>query len=223
MRIFFIFLFCLANLLTYAQDSNDTISIRDKFELKKLEIKGQIYSVLISDGDTMVIADMDYINISSIRLFSNDFEKRKYYSFKKKSRKVYNYAQEAIQIYKEYEFVKSQDMKKKELKKEVKRLEKELKDKFESKLKHLTKLEGKIMIKMIEKETGRTMYEIIRDIRGRFTAFYWHNFSKLYDYDLKEGYESGKYPIFDGVINDVTFEKVVVENNKQLKYLKFKK
>lgn len=225
-----LFLLCIViSNYSYSQDNNDhfsgqdtTTSVLDDFELKKMEIKGHIYSVIVSNGDTMVIADMDYINISSMRLFSNKFEKDKYYLFKKKSRRVYEYAQGAIQIYKEYEYAK-ENMDKKALKKEVKRLDKELKTKFESKLKKMTKLDGKIMIKMIEKETGQTMYNIIKDIRGGFTAFYWHNFGKLYDYDLKEGYEKGKYPIFDGVINDVTFEKVVVDNNKQLKYIKLDK
>ncbi len=230
MRLYIILIFFIISTLGYSQSKTDSTFVStaktntggDDFEIKKMKIKGKVYSVLITENDTMVIADLDYINISSMRLFRNDFEKRKYYSFKKKSRKVYDYAQEAIQIYKEYEYAKSQDMSKRALKKEINRLEDELKDKFESKLKKLTKLEGKIMVKMIEKETGQTMYQIIKDIRGRFTAFYWHNFSKLYSYDLKEGYKKGAYPIFDGVINDVTFEKVVIKNNENLKYIKLK-
>jgi len=225
MRILIFFSLLLLGISAQSQNTNESTqdqSFEDDYEIRKMKIKGKVYSVLITEGDTMVIADLDYVNISSMRLFTNADEKKKYYNFKKKSRKVYDYAQEAIQIYKEYEFVKTQDISKRELKKEVKRLEEELKEKFESKLKKLTKLEGKIMVKMIEKETGQTMYNIIKDIRGGFTAFYWHNFSKLYSYDLKEGYDKGKYPIFDGVINDVTFEKVVIDNNKTLKYLKLK-
>ena len=74
------------------------------------------------------------------------------------------------------------------------------------------------MIKMIEKETGQNMHGIIKDVKGGFNAFYWNNFSKLYSYDLKEGYECGTYPILDAVLDDfdVSYR---IENNTSLKYI----
>ncbi|MBK8388492.1 MAG: DUF4294 domain-containing protein [Saprospiraceae bacterium] len=76
----------------------------------------------------------------------------------------------------------------KEGKRKAQELEKELEVEFEEPLKKLTKLQGKIMIKMIEKELNTPMYEVLKGIKGSFSAFYWNQFSKLYSYDLKEGY-----------------------------------
>ena len=112
---------------SFGQDIEDTLETtidstetsEEDFEIQKMKIKGKVYSVLITEGDTMVIADLDYINISSIRLFSNEFEKKKYFLFKKHSRNVYDYAQGAIQIYREYEYAKSQNMSKRALKKSL--------------------------------------------------------------------------------------------------------
>ena len=73
---------------------------------------------------------------------------------------------------------------------------------MKSHLRKLTKLQGKILIKMIERELDKSMYDFIVMLRGRFTAFYWHNASKLYSYDLKEGYQEGKYEILDAVLKD---------------------
>lgn len=97
-----------------------------------------------------------------------------------------------------------------------------MKSEFEAPLSKLTKLQGKIMIKMIEQELDETMHNLIKSVRGRFTAFYWHNFSKLYSYDLKEGYNKGDYPILDAVLSDfdVSFR---LQSEEDLKYLKKKK
>ena len=70
---------------------------------------------------------------------------------------------------------------------------------------------------MIEKELDQSMYDLIKGVKGRFTAFYWSNFSKLYSYDLKEGYSLGDYPILDAVLQDfdVSYR---IENESSLKY-----
>jgi hypothetical protein len=74
------------------------------------------------------------------------------------------------------------------------------------------------MVKMIEKETGKSMHRIIKDIKGGFKAFYWHNFSKLYSYDLKEGYNRGQYNILDAVLDDFDVSHRI-ENQSSLKYI----
>ena len=81
-------------------------------------------------------------------------------------------------------------------------LQEDLNEKFEKPLSKLTKLQGKILIKMIERELDKNMFTLIKGLRGKFAAFYWHNASKLYSYDLKEGYQYGKYEILDAVLQD---------------------
>ena len=72
---------------------------------------------------------------------------------------------------------------------------------------------------MIEKETGQPMYHLIKDMKGGFSAFYWNAFSKLYSYDLKEGYNKGDYPILDAVLQDFDVSHRI-ENGTSLKYIK---
>jgi hypothetical protein len=72
-------------------------------------------------------------------------------------------------------------------------------------MKQLSKTQGKVLIKMIEKELNKPFYEIVRDTRGGFTALYWHNLGKLYGYDLKEGYKPGAEPMLDEIFLDYDF------------------
>ena len=194
----------------------------DKFTTE-LIVKGKKYpAVITEDGDTIIIAeDIAYVSITSMRKFSSDAEYRKYKKFRRYASKVYPYAREAIRIFRELEYA-SAHMSKKEKKKKIKELNNELKQEFEEPLKKLTKLQGKIMIKMIERELDETIYNLIKQLKGRFTAFYWHNFSKLYSYDLKEGYNVGKYPILDSVLQDFDLS-VRIESGEDMKYVQIKK
>jgi hypothetical protein len=188
-------------------------------EEAKISVNGQIYSAYITpDGDTLILADLDKLQITALRKFNSDDDYRKYMRFRNYAQTVFPYAKEAIRIFRELEYA-SKHFSKREKKKRIKELEEELSKEFEEPLKNLTKLQGKIMIKMIEKETGQPMYELIKDMKGGFSAFYWNAFSKLYSYELKEGYNKGQYPILDAVLQDfdVSYR---IESGTSLKYIK---
>ncbi len=231
----YILILLLTNVVLYSQETNKidkiifdqdtTIIVNEKVlyqepEIESVKLKGKVYSAMIIEGDTIILADIEDISITSLRKFSNDEEYRKYLKMRRYANKVYPYAKEAIRIFEELEFAK-QTMKRRKFKKEAKRLEKELEKEFEEPLSKLTKLQGKILLKMIEKETGKSFHSLIKQMRGRITAFAWHNMGKLYSYDLKEGYQYGKYKILDAVLQD--FDISYSLDKKDLKYVKQKK
>ena len=206
-------------LLLYVWAADGQVQVPNGGIETKLSIEGKIYPALITEnGDTLILVDLDNVSITALRTFANDEEYRKYLRFRNYAAKVYPYAKEAIRIFRELEYV-SQHMSKKEKKKKIAELEEQLTKEFEEPLTNLTKLQGKIMIKMIEKETGQPIYHMIKDLKGGFKAFYWNAFSKLYSYDLKEGYNRGQYPVLDAVLQDfdVSYR---IENETSLKYVK---
>ena len=201
-------MFWLTGYATAQQDTTTT----------KLRVDGRLYTAIITpEGDTLILADLDEINISSMRSFASDEDYQKYMRFRRHAFTVYPYAKEAIRIFREYEYAKEK-LSKRDAKKKLKTLEKELIQEFEEPLKGLTKLQGKIMFKMIEKELNQSMYDLLKGVKGTFTAFYWHNFSKLYDYNLKEGYEPGKYEILDAVLTDFDVSHRI-DKGTSLKYI----
>ncbi len=199
--------------------TEDIDSDKDSLAVTSIKIQGKVYEALITgQGDTLILADLDDISFTSLRTFESDEEYRKYQKFRRYAHIVYPYAAEAIKIFREIEYAE-QNLGKKARKKKMKELEKRLERDFEEPLTKLTKLQGKILIKMIERELNETMYNLIKKLKGRFTAFYWHNFSKLYSYDLKEGYHYGKYKILDAVLQDFNIS-YRIENESTLKYIK---
>lgn len=193
----------------------DSIIYPDELDMYETTINGRVMTAMITEsGDTLIMEKLDDISITSLRSFKSEADYRKYMKFRRYAAIVYPYAKEAIKIFRETEYVTA-NMRKRKRKKHIKKLQEDLKTEFETPLKKLTKLQGKILIKMIERELDKTMYELISGLRGRFTAFYWHNASKLYSYDLKEGYQEGKYEILDAVLKDFDISYRIEQEEKK--------
>ena len=181
------------------------ILMSDSITWDSIEIDGDIYSALVKDGDTIILADLDYVNISSPRKFNSRDEYVRYYRYKRYAAIVYPYAVEAVKLFKNIEY-DTRDMKRRKRKKYIKGIQKDYETNFEEPLKKLTKMQGKILIKMIERELDTNMFSLVKSVKGKFAAFYWNQFSKLYGYRLKTGYHKGENSILDIVLQDFDIE-----------------
>lgn len=170
----------------------------------KVTVNGKVYTTMVVDGDTVILADLDPMSLSSPRSFESDEELKRYKKYKYFAAKVYPYAKDAINILNKIE-ERTKHMKPSKRKKYIKLTYMQLEHNFKTQLKKLSKTQGKILIKMIEKETNMTFFNTVKKMRNGFVAFYWHQFGKLYNYDLKEGYVEGKDRVLDAVLQDFDF------------------
>jgi hypothetical protein len=168
---------------------------------ERVEINGQVMTALITGGDTLIMANLEDVSITSPRSFDNTEEYRKYLYYRKCANKVYPYAREAIKIFREMEEATA-NLNRRKRKKHVRKLQKQLKDEFSDPLKKLTRIQGSILVKMIENELDTPMHSLLKDVKGSFSAGYWHQVSKIYGYDLKRGYVVGDDPIMDALLQD---------------------
>lgn len=158
----------------------------------------------VLNGDSTFVMALRMVKIASRRHFKDFTEQRQYYLYLRAARKVYPYALQAIQLYEEIQ-EETQDMNKRQRRRYIRKEHKELREDFKERMKNLSRTEGKVLIKMVEKEVGKPFYEIIRGTRGGMTASYWHNLGKFWGYDLKEGYRPGSDPLLDEIFLDYDF------------------
>lgn len=168
---------------------------------EKVSIDGHIMTALITENDTLIMADLEDVSITSLRTFSNPEEYRMYQYYRLCANKVYPYAREAIKIFRETEQATS-ELNKRKRKKHVKSLQKDLKDEFQDPLKKLTKIQGRILLRMIERELDTPMFDLLKGLKGSWSANYWNTMGKFYEYDLKRGYVEGDDHILDAVLQD---------------------
>ena len=175
------------------------------------KVNGQYFPYTIDDcGDTLILASLEGVSVSSLRTFESDEEYKRYRRYRMYAIKVYPYAREAIRIFRETEYV-TNNMRNKERRKYIKQLQREMKEEFADPLKNLSKTQGKILIKMIERELDTPLYFLIKDLRNGLTATYWSTLGKFFGHELKDGYVRGEDKILDAVLDDfnVSYEKKV--------------
>jgi len=174
-----IYLMCLFALPMFGQKQKDKQQNEEIIE-HKTEIQGQAVTMMIIEGDTLIIADLEEAQVASPRKFRSKEEYRHYLRMRYHATKVYPYAVEAIKVFREVEYW-AQDKNKRQRKKHIKRLQKDLKKKFEDPLRNLTRTQGRILVEMIEREIETPIFYIIKDMRGPIRAYWWHKIGKMYN------------------------------------------
>ena len=170
---------------------------------QEVSIDGKVYTAIISKYDTILLADLDYtdITITAPREFADYDEMRRYYRFKRYAKIVFPYAMRAVKTYHDVKDT-TLEMSNRESRRHVRDLQNQLEEELKETLKDLTKQQGYILTKMIEKELEGPIYDIIKDFKNGFSATYWNTLGMFYGYDLKEGYIEGKDDILDMVLED---------------------
>ena len=139
------------------------------------------------NGDTVYF---DVLKEVLVIKFKAKKDYRKYKRMVYNLRKVYPYAQIAkrklSEMDKHYLTLKTD----KERKAYTKSAEKELLSEFEAPLRKLTVSQGGLLIKLIDRETGRTSYNVIKEFRGGFSAALWQGVARLFGNNLKASYDA---------------------------------
>lgn len=155
--------------------------------------QSDMYRYSIINGDTIPIVDLPACVVgkySKPPKFKNRRKRRQYLRLERKVKKVYPYAQLAASKLKEYESELATLQTAKERRKVMKKVEKALKDEYGEEMKNLTVSQGKILLKLIDRQTGKTSYELVKEMRGSFSVAMWQGLALLFGQNLKSTYDA---------------------------------
>jgi len=139
-------------------------------------------------SDTIIQVRVKEIWIFPERKFANKRQQQNYSRYVAKVKKVYPVAVEAKLLLEKYEPQYYALESQRERRKLMKNLEKELLDKHKEELKKWSISDGTMLLKLINRETHRTAYSIIKDFRGDVSAMFWQGIARLFKNNLKDGY-----------------------------------
>jgi len=143
----------------------------------------------IIDGDTVPLVEVKTAYVYPPYEFKRKRHRIRYSKLVYNIRKVYPYAKLAAIKLAEYQKVIDTITTKKGRKVFARQAENTLQEEFGQEIRKLTFSQGKILIKLIYRETGNSSYELVRELRGKFTAFIWQTLATLFGYNLKTGYD----------------------------------
>jgi hypothetical protein len=75
---------------------------------------------------------------------------------------------------------------------------------YEDDMREMTMTQGRLLIKLVDRETQNTSYDLIRDFRGKFTAAFWQGIARIFGTNLKEEYDAdGEDAPIELIINEI--------------------
>ncbi|MCK0158956.1 DUF4294 domain-containing protein [Cellulophaga sp. F20128] len=161
-----------------------------------------VQSQVVQTNDTILY---DYIKIEGDSIFQSSiplnevyvfgplkFESKearmRYYILRRKTLKVYPYAKMAAERLVVLNDSLNKITKNSKKRKYTREVHKKIEEEFSEKLKKLTRTEGQILIKLINRQTGDTAFGLVKELRNGWRAFWYNNTAKVFKISIKEEY-----------------------------------
>ena len=177
MRIF-LSIFCLASLFCQAQI--DPVKT-DSTKVEYIIVEGDsIPTTAINLNEVIVLPDLK---------FKDRKARIRYLILQRKTIKVYPYAKLAAERLVELQKRLNELERKSQKRRYAKIIQKYIEDEFSAELKKLTRTEGQILVKLVHRQTGKTTFELIKELRNGWRAFWFNNTASLFNISLKEEFD----------------------------------
>ena len=155
---------------------------------EKQSINGYLVPMCIYNGDTIPCVQLRTVYIFRPLKFKNEKERREYYRLVRNVKKTLPLAREINRaVIETYEYIETlPDKKARE--KHLKLVEKGLKEQYTPIMKKLTFSQGKLLIKLVNRQTDSSSYELVKAFMGPFKAGFYQTFAALFGASLKKEY-----------------------------------
>jgi len=216
---FFPFLFLFVGTMCYSQQDTLKVASFDDIPKSKLQKdeygneyfydevqKAKIYKI---NGEQVIV--LDELTLRANPHFNNQLDRNYYFFLNKKLNRVYPLFLDALE---QYNTIKSEsaNMKGAERNRYIKQRQTELAASYEKQLRELTTTEGQVFAKLMNRATGKTVYDIIKELRGGWSAFWWNVKGNIADVSLKTPYDPHRF-------RDDLFIESLLQSNWNLGYL----
>ena len=163
-------------------------------------VKGTVvYGRIEENGDTTLIVYLPEVDIDLMQRYLQITETNKGRRLANNVKKVYPYATLAGAKMQEYDSLLSTIPSAAERRRLMKKAEDEITAQYTEDLKNMTFTQGAILIRLIDRETSHTSYQVVQEFRGKFRAFFYQGFARLWGYNLKTEYDPHTNPEDDEI------------------------
>jgi len=148
------------------------------------------YQQLLRIGDdSLPHVYLPQLDIFGKAKFKSRQEEQQYWRLVTRVKKVYPYAKEAGRLFEKYQIEVPPDASGRVRRKYVRKAEDELMELYGPKLKQMSITDGRILIKLIDRETHYTSYDLIDNVKGSVPAFLWQGVARVFGNNLKSQYD----------------------------------
>ncbi|WP_289063601.1 DUF4294 domain-containing protein [uncultured Zobellia sp.] len=147
--------------------------------------------MIIVEGDSIFrnSIDLDEVYLFGKLKFTSYKDKLRYYILRRKTLKVYPYAKLAAERLEELNDSITKIKRRRHQKKYTKEIQKFIEEEFSEELKKLTRTEGQILVKLIYRQTGETAFDLVKELRSGWRAFWYNTTASMFKISLKERFQ----------------------------------
>ena len=157
-----------------------------RFEMDTL---AKIVPTTLLDGERVPWILLKEVNIYGRRVFKTEADRKAYNRLRYNVLKVLPYAKIAQQKYDQLYRDLALTDNRKEKRKLVKQCEQDIKDMFYKEVKNMSVTQGQILLKLIDRQTGASSYELVKELKGGVPAFFYQSLAKVFGHNLKVEYD----------------------------------
>jgi len=184
--------FCRLIILLFVIIAVESAKAQEKPGSYKFPAKGKNDTIKVAstndNGEMIPWIPLNEVNVYGIRVFKSPADRAAYNRLRYNVLKVMPYALFAKRRYEQLERDLALTSDRKEHKKLVKQCDAEIKQMFKTEIKELTITQGQILTKLIDREVGRTTYEIVKETQGGVKAFLYQSVARVVGHNLKSTY-----------------------------------
>lgn len=174
------------------------------FCLAQEDFPKNLLRIIVVNGESLPYTTLPSVRIHGERVFKSAKEKRKYNKMVNDVKKVYPYARVAGLKIKEFNLSISKTSNENTKDVLMERAEADLKKTFEKDILDMSYTQGKILIKLIDRETGSTSYDIVKEFRGTLQAMFWQTLARVFGNNLKWEYnELGDDKLIEEIVVNI--------------------
>ena len=194
---FLIFLFFLFHVSVKGQDTtsftNDSISGRS-----------YLLNNVTRDGETLPEVEIKEVSIVSHKSLASRFEYWKYQRLIYNIKRVYPYALMVRERLWEVDMDLQTKTSDKERRQYLNEVEKDVFANYEDDMREMTITQGRLLIKLIDRETSNTSFELLQDYKGKISAVFWQSVARIFGTNLKEEYDpAGEDAMIEFIILEI--------------------
>ena len=149
---------------------------------------GQEYILLKGDTVPRTSISLEEVYVFDRLKFDSREERVRYYILRRKTLKVYPYAKLAserlTELNRRLDLIESNSRRRWY----TRQIQKYIEEEFTDELKKLTRTEGQILVKLIHRQTGATAFDLVKELRNGWRAFWYNNTARMFKISLKEEY-----------------------------------
>jgi len=158
-------------------------------QAQKADTLATKYLIIAGDSVPRTSIYLDEVVLLHRLQFNSREDRRRYLILKRKTIKVYPYAKLASERLDSLTARLGRLEKKRDRRRYARKIQKYIEGEFSEELKKFTRTEGQILIKLIHRQTGRTTFELIKELRNGWRAFWFNNTASLFDLSLKRKFD----------------------------------